>query len=250
MITTSEQNYPASLFEQTKFLAIGVNKKLKNINAQKFSESEAEWLAQNRNGTSLLNEQATVRAVCDRMSEYDVIHFACHGTFYRTKAMESGLELADNILTTTHILQLSLKASLITLSACDTGLNDIDYGDELWGLTRAFLVAGAHSVLVSLWPVYEVSTRIFMEHFYGKLGEKYSRAQALAAAQHHIRNLKASQLYKILGSEQYGLSSEEIDKEFKKLVKLLKNFSTSSDDPCLFAHPYYWGAFLLIGDYR
>ena len=72
----------------------------------------------------------------------------------------------DGLLTAGEILPLRLRAELVVLSACDTGLNKLTHGDELFGLTRAFLAAGVRSLLVTLWPVPDIAARLFMERFY------------------------------------------------------------------------------------
>jgi len=64
------------------------------------------------------------------------------------------------------VFELNINASLVTLSACETGLGNISQGDELVGLSRAFLFAGASSVIVSLWAVADYPTSLLMVNFY------------------------------------------------------------------------------------
>ncbi len=108
---------------------------------------------------------------------FSVIHLATHGVFNRTNPLFSGLELEaggneDGQLQVFEILGLRLGAELVALSACDTAmvggeLTDFPAGEELVGLARAFLSAGAHHVLATLWAINDRSTAALMTEFYG-----------------------------------------------------------------------------------
>jgi CHAT domain-containing protein len=82
------------------------------------------------------------------------------------ESLKSGLLLSDGMLTVKDILSMNIKASMLVLSACQTGLNKQKPGDELIGLTRAFLYSGTKSIMVSLWSVSADSTLKLMESFY------------------------------------------------------------------------------------
>jgi CHAT domain-containing protein len=75
---------------------------------------------------------------------------------------------------------------LVTLSACQTGINETKPGDELIGLTRALIYAGTSSVMVSLWSVDAASTKELMLHFYKLVKSGKDRATALQQAQINI----------------------------------------------------------------
>ena len=113
-----------------------------------------------------IGEAATVAAVQKLAPEADVLHLACHGQFRPDNPMFSALHLADGWLTARDAYDLRLRCSLVTLSACETGINAVTPGDELLGLVRGFLAAGAPALLVSLWPVDDATTVQFMQHFY------------------------------------------------------------------------------------
>ena len=89
----------------------------------------------------------------------------------------------DGILTAREIYNIRLNAQLVTLSACQTGINERTQGDELIGLTRSFIYAGASSVVVSLWPVNPISTKKLMLEFYAFLRNGKDKAVALQEAQ-------------------------------------------------------------------
>ncbi|HFD39671.1 MAG TPA: CHAT domain-containing protein [Anaerolineae bacterium] len=127
-------------------------------------------------------EQAGRAALTERAGEYELLHLATHSRFRADDPLFSSLELADGPLWVYDLYRLRLRASLVTLSACDTGQGTLR-GRELLGLTRGFLSAGAASVLVSLWAVDDRSTAALMGAFYRHLGAGATRSEALRAAQ-------------------------------------------------------------------
>jgi CHAT domain-containing protein/Tfp pilus assembly protein PilF len=117
-------------------------------------------------------------------ADSDIIHISCHGGFDWRNPLSSGLKLADKNLTVNEIFDLDFSTNLLVLSACETGLNAQKPGDELIGLTRAFLYAGARSLVVTLWPIRAYSTFKFMESFYKKIKENgMNKAEALQQTQ-------------------------------------------------------------------
>jgi CHAT domain-containing protein len=85
------------------------------------------------------------------------------------------------------LYQLKLRADLVTLSGCATGLNVVAAGDELLGLIRGLLSAGAHSLLLTLWDVNDRSTSDFMTSFYRRLQQGVDKASALQGAMQQLR---------------------------------------------------------------
>jgi CHAT domain-containing protein len=163
----------------------------------------------------LLGVHATESAFKRLANNYDVIHLATHGYFNKLNPLLSGVALEadgenDGRLEVHEILNLRLSAKLVTLSACDTALGsgyfaEVPAGDDLVGLTRAFLFAGSPTVLASLWEINDLSAVHFMHGFYRQLGQT-DKASALAKAQRDTR---------LRGG--------------------------------IYRHPYYWGAFVLVG---
>ena len=101
--------------------------------------------------------------------------------------MFSSLKLHDGWLTAADVMQLDLAGALVTLSACESGRNEVLAGDELIGLTRAFLGAGASTLVASLWIVQDQTTASLMEKYYGRLRDGAEPAEALRAAQLAIK---------------------------------------------------------------
>jgi CHAT domain-containing protein len=117
------------------------------------------------------------------------LHFAVHGLLDESSPERSGLQLArregsaeDGRLQVREVFNLELHAELVVLSACKTGLGKEISGEGLIGMTRAFLYAGAASIVVSLWPVDDESTADLMVSFYRHLQETGDRSEALRRA--------------------------------------------------------------------
>ena len=116
-----------------------------------------------------------------------LIHIATHGSFRPDNPMFSGIRLGDGYLYLYELYQMRLRADLLTLSGCATGLNVIAAGDELLGLIRGALYAGARSLLLSLWDVNDRSTAQFMTSFYSCLVQGQNKATAFATATKKLR---------------------------------------------------------------
>jgi CHAT domain-containing protein len=132
--------------------------------------------------TLLLGADASASAIRSLAPEASMIHIATHGRFRRDNPLFSGIRLADSFLTLHDLNSLRLSADLVTLSGCGTGLNVVTAGDELRGLVRGLLGAGARSLLATLWDVYDESTAEFMTRFYTALQSGLNKAAAVRAA--------------------------------------------------------------------
>lgn len=138
-------------------------------------------------GQAVVGDEATVQAWCRGAPQADVLHLACHAEFRVDNPMFSALHLADAPLTAELIETVPLRPAVVVLSACETGLADEAIGDEMVGLVRAFMVAGAARVVASLWPVDDEVTARFMDHFYRSLCAGETPAAALRGAQLALR---------------------------------------------------------------
>jgi CHAT domain-containing protein/predicted negative regulator of RcsB-dependent stress response len=116
------------------------------------------------------------------------LHLASHGYFRRDNPMFSFLKLADSNLNFYSLLDLRLNAEMVTLSACHTGVNKVFPGDELQGLMRGFLHAGAPSLVASLWATSDDSTSKLMKRMYTEITAGASKRAALRTAQLAVKD--------------------------------------------------------------
>jgi len=153
------------------------------------AENEVKAIAQLFKTKSIIGKDATKTAIVAKMPEAQVIHLATHGIFDDQNGLNSAIALAidgkeSHLLTAANILQLNLKAKLVVLSACNTGKGKIT-GDGVIGLSRAFILAGTPSIIVSLWNVPDTETGTLMVNFYQNMQNMQingDRAQALRQA--------------------------------------------------------------------
>ncbi len=102
----------------------------------------------------------------------------------------------DAIITTADVGALDLlDTEMVVVSACETGLGDLVVGEGVMGLRRAFVVAGARTVVMSLWKVPDAQTEMLMTHFYSGLIAGKGRAEALRDAQQHVRSTHPDPYY-------------------------------------------------------
>ena len=133
-------------------------------------------------GGQVWADEAATRAVLAQPPQ-QILHLAAHGQHRLDQPDLSYLELADGQLYADDLMQHDLSYELITLSACETGQAHVAGGDELIGLGRSLLYAGAGALVTSLWPVADAITVNLMEHFYRALSVGASKAAALREAQ-------------------------------------------------------------------
>ncbi|MEJ2722187.1 MAG: CHAT domain-containing protein, partial [bacterium] len=189
------------------------------------------------NSTILLGREASegnlLRYVTsDTAADYRYLHFATHAFPHQTWGIKSSLILSqvdlpdaqlaalrgerilDGRLTMEEVMrEWRIDADLVTLSACETALGQRARGEGYVGFAHAFFIAGARSVVVSLWKVADRPTRLLMERFYTNMVRKdMSKSKALREAKLWLRDLE-----NLRGERPYR-------------------------------HPYYWSAFVLIGD--
>src|SRR5262249_1592142 len=156
---------------------------------------------------------------------------------------QAGKKVYEGRLTMADMLSSwQLEAELVTLSACETALGAEGGGDGFVGFSQALLLAGARSLVVSLWKVDDQATALLMTRFYQNLlGKRDGRAkplpkaEALREAKHWLRDLTADQ----------------VDQEAARLPKVERGgVRTRAGAPSAeahpYAHPYYWSAFILI----
>lgn len=141
---------------------------------------------------ALVRGRATETEFRQVAANYRYLHIASHGEYNADNALQSRLLLAkdaanDGSLTTDELYNLQLDADMVTLSACETGLGTVLTGDDVVGLTRGFLYAGAANVVASLWQVDDDATTLLMRNFYSRLDAGRPKRHALREAQLETR---------------------------------------------------------------
>ncbi|NEO83271.1 MAG: CHAT domain-containing protein [Spirulina sp. SIO3F2] len=147
---------------------------------------EAKAIASLLDIEPLIGAQATETQVREQIQDAEILHFATHGLL-EASSYANSLALTpsrehDGFLSVREIYPLELNAELAVLSACDTGNGDIYNGEGVIGLSRAFIGAGAASVVVSLWAIPDQPTSELMTSFYQQLDVGVDKATALRQA--------------------------------------------------------------------
>ena len=152
------------------------------------SEKEARTIAPLLKTEALIGDRASKTTVVQQMPKARLIHLATHGLIDDLKGMgvPGAIALAPSgkdsgLLTADEILEMTLNAELVVLSACNTGRGRVT-GDGVIGLSRSFITAGVPSLVVSLWAVPDAPTASLMTEFYQNLQKSPNKAQALRQA--------------------------------------------------------------------
>ena len=123
------------------------------------------------------------------------VHIATHGYFRQDNPMFSAIRLGTSHLSLYDMAHLQLPVEMVVLSGCATGLNVVTPGDELMGLVRGLLQAGAQSLVLSLWDVHDDSTKQFMVEFYSQLQQGRQKAEAMQMASLRLRESRPHPYY-------------------------------------------------------
>jgi hypothetical protein len=213
----------------------------------------------------------------DELGQYRYLHLATHGEVDNRWPLRSAIILArdrlpdpdkqltagrpvyDGRLTAGEVLrQWHLGSELVTLSACQTALGKYERGEGFVGFAQALILAGSRSVCLSLWKVDDAATALLMDRFYHNLlGRRadvkgpMAKAAALREAKAWLRGLSREEVVKRAAE----LTKGEARGKGRKTLPLLPEVpgvggatepGGKEDRP--YAHPYYWAAFVLIGD--
>ena len=163
-----------------------------------WAEKEVKMIGEILQTEPLIGKQATKDEVLRRISSVSLVHIAAHGD------MKSGeIALAPNstrsssipvkedyVLTMQDVLRAQIRARLVVLSCCHSARGEIK-AEGVVGIARAFLGAGARSVLVSLWAIDDEATMEFMNHFYRQLVNGRRAGEALNEAMKSMRESKS-----------------------------------------------------------
>jgi tetratricopeptide (TPR) repeat protein len=242
----------------------------------RFEVQALERLVGEKRATLLLGSRAREQALDElagarKLRLFRLVHLATHGEIDLQRPERSALVLSRDSLGDaaeragggqkvhdghlrigTILRDWDLDADLVVLSACNTGLGKSTVGDGLIGFAHAFLQKGARSVVLSRWKVNDTATALLMVRFYENLLGKrkdlkaaLGRAEALAEAKKWLQTLPRKQV-EDLASRLSGGVLRGTEKEVKPLVKGKPAKLPEGERP--FAHPYYWAAFVLVGD--
>lgn len=236
-VQTAQNTPPKTLGAHT--LAVGDAKK-----DLPGARTEAEEVARIFKGKALIGAQAHETAVREAMRGADLLHFAVHGIrpdakspAYLALAPDSG---TDGNLQADELATEQLEAALVVLSVCNSARGLPNQGDEIVGvIDRAFLRAGARSVVASRWPVHDAASVLFMRQFYGGLRAGRPVLRAFHDAQLALRRKQAR-------PAQLGPLLARLDGQRVRGYKLADKKPLPND----FAHPYFWAAFSLRGAWR
>lgn len=143
----------------------------------------------------LIGEEMTEQKVRETAPHHRIVHYATHSIFEPRYPLFSGIVLSDSVFTVNSILSLNLDADLVVLSACETSGGELSRGDDLVGISRAFIYAGTPSVTATLWNVQDRSTALLMSDFYRRLSQGIEGAKALSAAQRNLRKKYSHPFY-------------------------------------------------------
>jgi CHAT domain-containing protein len=175
-----------------------------------------------------LGQDASRARLLTDLRDYSVVHIAAHGYVDRSLPQRTGIALAyrsdgNDDLTIVDVLDLDLDANLVTLSACETAQGVVRAGEGVQSLARAFLYAGARSVVASLWQVEDRAAAETMEAFYrSALRDGASIGSALRKAKLEVRR----------GFSRRGVAGST---------------SLESESDAETAHPFYWAPLVHIG---
>jgi CHAT domain-containing protein len=210
----------------------------------------------------LYEQEATLRALLERLPHATTVHFSCHGVFQADDPLQSGLLLVDEEgkearLTLRDLFageSTALRAArLVVLSACQTAVSDFrDLPEEAIGLPAGFLQAGAPAVIGTLWSVDDAATALLVTRTYEyMLQERLSPPQAVRQAQVWLRDLTNADLEAYLTHHE-AIARARLESgrrmPFTLLEELLVKVITTGDPQARpYADPYFWAPFTFTG---
>ena len=211
-----------------------------------FTEVEADLVSSAFAGASVVRLEgpdATRKAVLTSSPGVQYLHMASHGVYDWVEPVRSALVLAGGERLTLGDALSSVdlgSARLLVLSACETGLTDVDrFPDEYLGLPAGFLQAGTPAVIATLWAVDDLSTALLVGRFYRHhLVEGLDPATALRAAQRWLRDSTASELADGLEVDDLAVGP--------RVEAVRKGLERRAEDRP-YQHPFYWAAFAFTG---
>jgi CHAT domain-containing protein len=187
------------------------------LNPLPAARKEVETLQDNYQGFFAFDSLASEKTVKEKASDFAILHFATHGILDAKRSILSSLAFSEdndsiesNFWQAHEISKIQLNADLVVLSACETGYGEFEAGNGIASLARAFMYAGASSLIVSLWQVNDYATSEIMKNLYANLASGMKKDEALRQAKiQYIKSAKG-----------------------------------------VFAHPAFWSPFIQMGNTR
>ncbi|HAT14715.1 MAG TPA: hypothetical protein DCS91_15090 [Microcoleaceae bacterium UBA11344] len=128
------------------------------------------------------------------------------------------------------------------LIACQTGLGDVQLGEGVFGLRRAFAVAGCKALIMSLWSVPTRASLLLMDWFLSDVERGLGKREALLKAQSYIRTITIQEL------QQFPLGCDILAEFIEEKKVISEEFIEANPDYQLLSHPYFWGAWISQGE--
>lgn len=176
-----------------------------------YSEKEAENIRELFSGKYLMGAQATKANFFKWSQKYPILHLSTHASS-GSRVQPASIAFADGSLLVQELYAKDFHPKLVVLSACETGVGKIYFGENALSIARGFQVAGAENLIFSLWQVNDKSTAKLMQYFYANLHEGQSASEA-------IRDAK-------------------------------RNFLKDKNRTNLRKSPYYWSSFVYYGNFE
>lgn len=213
----------------------------RNLSALPSTSMEVDSIASQFQKTSVLKDEEVSEQKFKEMlqrNRYRYIHLATHGIIDENQPSRSGLALSaegeitassreDGMLRSSEIFGLNIDSDMVVLSACNTGLGKVVKGEGMLGMQRSFFYAGASTVVVSLWNVYDRSTASFMNKFYKALNNNSTEESW------------TDSILRWVGWNQSIPFGERARAMRKAKLQMIKH--------PLFNHPVYWAPFVVVG---
>jgi len=190
LILAVAPNYDIKLDSSKMDLRLPTTQNLrKSLKPLPAARKEIEGLQNQFEGLFLFDEAANEKTIKEKTVDYAILHFATHGILDAKRPVlsslaftEDGDSLESNIWQAYEISKTQLNANLVVLSACETGYGRFEQGNGIASLARAFMYAGAPSLIVSLWQVNDFATAAIMKNLYNNLADGMRKDEALRQA--------------------------------------------------------------------
>ena len=173
------------------------------------TESEIKFLQSTFEGDYFLGTDGSKSKFLEKAKEYDILHLAVHGEANSISRYQSSLIFNgfDSLLKTSDLYAANLNARLAILSACESGIGQINKGEGTFSIARGFALVGVPSTVMSLWKVNDRIASELMVQFHSQLNEGTAVDVAISQVKREY----------LINSDQYT------------------------------SHPYYWSAFVSLG---